>query len=85
MLAALASIITPSVFHPWIHPWDVALCSAFSKSQMVVEERASALKELQERCVGSRPLVLQKGVEDGKVGGLNSDDQDLSGEWGREF
>ena len=47
----------------------------------VEEDRAYALKELQDRSVGSRPLVLQKGVEDGKVGGLNSgsDDQDLSG------
>ena len=31
-----------------------------------VEERASAVKELQDRGVGSRPLVLQKGVEDGE-------------------
>ena len=48
-----------------------------------VEERASAVKELQDRGVGSRPLALQKGVEDGKVGGLNSgsDDPDLSEEW----
>ena len=47
----------------------------------VVEERAYAVKELQDRSVGSRPLVLQKGIEDGIVGGLDSgsDDQDLSG------
>ena len=46
-----------------------------------VEERAYAVKELQDRGVGSSPLVLQKGVEDGKVGALNSgsDDLDLSG------
>ena len=52
-----------------------------------VEERISAVKELQDRGVGSRPLVLQKGVDDGKVGGLNSgsDDPDLSEEWGIGF
>ena len=45
-----------------------------------VEERAYSVKERQDRGVGSRPLVLQKGVEDGIVGGLNSssDDPDLS-------
>ena len=50
-------------------------------------ERESAVKELQDRGVGSRPLVLQKGVEDEKVGGLNSgpDDQELSKEWGEDF
>ena len=49
-----------------------------------VEESASAVKELKDRGVGSIPLVLQKGVEDGKVAGLNSgsDDQDLIEEWG---
>ena len=46
-----------------------------------------AVKELHDRGEGSRPLVLQKGVEDGIVGGLNSgsDDQDLSEAWGRGF
>ena len=50
-----------------------------------VEERASAVRELHDRGVGSKPLVLQKVVEGGKVGGLNSGsyDQDLSG--GRGF
>ena len=45
------------------------------------------MKELQDRSVGSRPLVLRKGVEDGKAGGLNSgsDDPDLSEEWRRGF
>ena len=52
-----------------------------------VEERAYAVKELHDRGEGSRPLVLQKGVEDGIVGGPNSgsDDQDLSEAWGRGF
>ena len=42
------------------------------------------MKGLQNRCVGSRPIVLQKGAENG---GLNSgsDDPDLSKEWGRGF
>ena len=52
-----------------------------------VEERITAVKELQDRGVGIRPLVLQKGVDDGKVGGLNSgsDDPDLSEEWAIGF
>ena len=52
-----------------------------------VEERAYAVKELQDRGVERSPLVLQKGVEDRKVGGPNSgsDDPDLSEEWGRGF
>ena len=32
-----------------------------------VKERASAVKELEDSGVGSRPLVPQKSVEDGKV------------------